>query len=147
MHPLLKKILDPLLGNWVEICRVREVFIASQIPYFLKIIIAVPRLTLWWRPATIKKPHFSPIPILWTGFRLIRIRMTKNKFCKKRHFFWLIGRFFFVANLFLSFSVALFFPLPLFFISSFVSHFIVFLLHGIVADQLFRKGTNLIFKV
>ena len=39
-----------------------------------------------------------------------------------------------------------FFPLPFFFISSFVAHFIVFLLHGFGAGQPFRKGTNLIFK-
>ena len=32
------------------------------------------------------------------------------------------------------------------YISSFGLHFIVFLLHGIVAGQPFRKGTNLIFK-
>ena len=45
-----------------------------------------------------------------------------------------------------SFSLALFFRLPFFSISSFVAHLIFFLLHGIVAGQLFRKGTNIIFK-
>ena len=45
-----------------------------------------------------------------------------------------------------SFSFPLFFPLPFFSISSFVAHLIFFLLHGIVAGQLFRKGTNIIFK-
>ena len=45
-----------------------------------------------------------------------------------------------------SFSLALLFPLPFFSISSFVAHSIFFLLHGIVAGQLFRKGTNIIFK-
>ena len=31
-----------------------------------------------------QKPHFSPIPLLWTGFWLISIRMAKNEFCKKK---------------------------------------------------------------
>ena len=39
----------------------------------------------------------------------------------------------FYANLVRSFSLALFFPLPFLIISSFVAHFIVLLLHGIVA--------------
>ena len=50
-------------------------------------------------------------------------------------------RIYFDLSLSLSFSPLLFFS-----ISSFVAHFIDFLLHGIVAGQLFRKGTNLIFK-
>ena len=42
-------------------------------------------------------------------------------------------------------SLALsFFPLPYFFINSFVAHFIPFLLPGIVANELFRKGTVVI---
>ena len=39
-----------------------------------------------------------------------------------------------------------FFPLRFLFISGFVAHFIVLLLYGIVAGQLFTEGTNLIFK-
>ena len=31
-----------------------------------------------------KKPHFSPIPLLWTGYRLISIRMAKNEFFRKK---------------------------------------------------------------
>ena len=34
-----------------------------------------------------QKPHFSPIPLLWTGFRLISIRIAKNEFCKKKGIF------------------------------------------------------------
>ena len=45
----------------------------------------------------------------------------------------------FLANLFRAFSLALFFPFFSFFIGGFVAHFIVFLLHGIVAGLLFRK--------
>ena len=29
-----------------------------------------------------KNLHFTPIPLLWTGFRLISIRNAKNEFCK-----------------------------------------------------------------
>ena len=51
------------------------------------------------------------------------------------------------CQIFFDLSLSLsFFPLPFFFISSFVTHFIVFLLHGIVAGQPSRKGTNFIFK-
>ena len=49
-------------------------------------------------------------------------------------------------GLFRAFSLALFFSFFSFFIGGFVAHFIVFLLRGIVAGLLFRKGTNLIFK-
>ena len=35
-----------------------------------------------------KKPHFSPIPLLWTGFWLIGIEMAKNEFCKKKGIFF-----------------------------------------------------------
>ena len=39
-----------------------------------------------------KKPHFSPVSLLWTSFRLISIRMAKNEFCKKkRHIFRLVA--------------------------------------------------------
>ena len=31
-----------------------------------------------------KKPHFSPIPLVWTSFRLISIRMAKNEFFRKK---------------------------------------------------------------
>ena len=34
-----------------------------------------------------KTPHFSPILLLWTSFRLISIRVAKNEFCKKRGIF------------------------------------------------------------
>ena len=61
------------------------------------------------------------------------------------HIFRLIGcneaAFLFLRALDLSF-----FPLPFFFTSSVVAHFIVFLLHGIVAGQTFRKETNSICK-
>ena len=47
------------------------------------------------------------------------------------------------CQIFFDLSLSLsFFPLPFFFISSFVTHFIVFLLHGIVAGQLFRKSSQ-----
>ena len=42
-----------------------------------------------------KKPHFSPIPLLWTGFRLISMakRIAKNEFwIKQRHLFRLIAQ-------------------------------------------------------
>ena len=50
-------------------------------------------LTLGWRPASSKKLHFSPSPLLWTGFRLITIckRMAKMNFATKRHIFRLIA--------------------------------------------------------
>ena len=41
-----------------------------------------------------KKPHFSPIPLLWTGFRLISMakRMAKKEFfIKQRRIFRLIA--------------------------------------------------------
>ena len=49
----------------------------------------------------------------------------------------------------ISFDLSLslsFFLLPFSVISSFVARFFVFLSHGIVAGQLFRKGTNIIVK-
>ena len=87
-----------------------------------------------------KTPHFSPF-LLWTSFRLISIRVAKNEFCKKRGIFSdqsdIIKQLFCFSHMCksqnLDFSVALFFPLPFFFINRFVAYFIVFLLHGIVA--------------
>ena len=72
---------------------------------------------------TAGKQQKKPLP--WTDFWLISIRMAKNEFhaCAQAK----------------SFSFTLFFPLPFFSISSFVAHLIFFLLHGIVAGQLFRK--------
>ena len=92
-----------------------------------------------------KKPHFSPIPLLWTSFPLISMvkRMAKNEFCiKQRHSFptnsvikqlFCFSRMrttqnfdFLFANLYWSFPIAVFFSLPFFYISSFFAHFIVF---------------------
>ena len=106
----------------------------------------------------LKKPHFSPIPLLWTGFRLISMakRMAKNEFfIKKRHIYRLIVQSetaFFVfqactqatiltsfANVFRSFSIALFFSLPLFHISNFPPLYRLFL-YRIVASEIFRKA-------
>ena len=36
----------------------------------------------------VKKPHFSPIPLLLTGFRLISIRKAKKEFCKEKGMFF-----------------------------------------------------------
>ena len=45
---------------------------------------------------------------------------------------------------FLCESISIFLSLPFFFIYSLVDHFIAFLLHGILAGQLSRKGTNVL---
>ena len=64
--------------------------------------------------------------------------------CAKKLLFLLV--FFFLPIYFdLSLSLS-FFDLFSFFVGGFVAHFIVFLLHWIVAGQLFRRETNLIFK-
>ena len=68
-----------------------------------------------------EKTAFSPIPILWTGFWLIGIRMAKNDE------FGLFS----LENLFRPFSLALFFTFFSFFIGGLVAHF----WRGIVAGK------------
>ena len=97
-----------------------------------------------------KKPYFSPIPLLLTGFRLISIQQwLKTSFARKKGILsdqpekklYCFSRMrksqnldfcFFCESI--SIFLSLFFPLFFsFFIDGFVAHFIVFALHGIVA--------------
>ena len=84
-------------------------------------VIVKATLTLWRRPASSKKTYFKQIPLLWTGFRLISIRMAKNEAYFPSNRTQLSSGFFFhacaqatiltwtwtfLANLFRSFSLA-----------------------------------------
>ena len=116
-----------------------------------------------------KKTAFSPIPLLWTSFRLISKEWLKMSFAKKgifpdnsnviKQFFFCFSRMRTSQNLALFFCfffggggvgesilICLSRTLFSFSLGSFVAHLIVLLLHGIGAGQRFRKGTNLIFK-
>ena len=102
-------------------------------------------LTLGWRPASSKKLHFSPSPLLWTAFRLITIckRMAKINFATKKAYFptnCVIKQpvFFYACAQAKIWTLYLRIYLDLSLWLSF--------LHGIVAGQLFRKVTNLVLK-
>ena len=77
------------------------------------------------------------MPLFWTGFRLISMGMAKNGVLKQLGLFSFFAHAhepFLLTNLFLFFFLALFFPFAfLFYFHFFAAHFIVFLLHGIVA--------------
>ena len=97
-----------------------------------------------------KKPYFSPIPLLLTGFRLISIQQwLKTSFARKKGILsdqpekklYCFSRMRKSQNLDFCFfceSISIFLsrffsPFFSFFIDGFVAHFIVFALHGIVA--------------
>ena len=101
-------------------------------------------LTLGWRPASSKKLHFSPSPLLWTAFRLITIckRMAKINFATKKAYF---PTNCVIKQLFLTHAHKPKFRLFYLRIYLDLSLWLSFL-HGIVAGQLFRKVTNLVLK-
>ena len=131
-------------------CQVKPKLSKPALTLLIRTVLLCPfskciRLTLL--KASRGKTAFSLMPLFWTGFRLITMGMAKNGVLKQFFsFFAHAHEPFLLANFFLFFSSSVFLTFPFFSIFSFAAHYIVFLLHGIVAGQLLRKGTNLIYK-
>ena len=131
-------------------CQVKPKLSKPALTLLIRTVLLCPcskciRLTLL--KASRGKTAFSLMPLFWTGFRLISMGMAKNGVLKQFFLFSRMRMSLFCQRIsFFFFFQLSFLPFPFFSIFSFAAHYIVFLLHGIVAGQLLRKGTNLIYK-